>query len=226
MVATMTALGVLVALLAAACYESGYVLQAGEARDAPASDALRVSLLRRLVARPRWLVGTALGFAGAALQVLAFGLAPVTVVQPVLALGLVALLALAHRVLGERIGQREILGVALIIGGVIAVALSAPGRTSEVTSKGALAAVLVALGLLAATPYVRRRSVPAQVAVLGAAAGDALAALALTLLSAAASIAPGPPAAGWAGVAAAAGGAALTAEMSALQRMAAARVAP
>src|SRR4051812_7438718 len=168
MVATMTA-GVLIALLAAACYETGYVLQAGEAREAPARDALRASLLARLFARPRWLVGTVLGLAGAALQAVALGLAPVTVVQPVLALGLVGLLALAHRVLGERVGRREIAGAALIIGGVIAVALSALDRSSQVTSRGALAAVLVVLAAFAAVPYVRRRSVPAQLAVLGAA---------------------------------------------------------
>jgi len=221
----MTA-GVLIALLAAACFETGYVLQAGEARESSARDALRPSLLARLFARPRWLVGTALGLVGAGLQTVALGLAPVTVVQPVLALGLVGLLALAHRVLGERVGRREITGAALIIGGVFAVALSAPERSSQVTSRGALTVVLVVLAAFAAVPFVRRRALPARLAVLGAAAGDALGALALKLLSDAAAIGHWPTAVGWAAVAAGSGGAALTAEMSALQRIPATRVAP
>src|SRR5213079_1607404 len=96
--------GLLAAIAAAACFETGYALQTLEARGGPSAEALRASLLRRLLARPRWLAGTALALVGAALQVLALSLAPVILVQAVLALGLVGLLALAHFVLGERIG--------------------------------------------------------------------------------------------------------------------------
>jgi drug/metabolite transporter (DMT)-like permease len=215
--------GVAVAVAAAACYEGGYVLQALEARDAPAREALRPSLLRRLAARPRWLGGTALGLAGAALQIWALTLAPVTVVQPVLALGLVALLALARVVLGERPGRREWAAVALVVAGVAAVGAGAPERTGEVESYAALTALLVALGLLAALPYVRGTG---RVAVAGAAAGDALAAIALKLVADALADGRWPVAAGWAALAALAGAGALTAEMSALQVLAASRVAP
>jgi drug/metabolite transporter (DMT)-like permease len=215
--------GLAVALAAAACYEGGYVLQALEARDAPARDALRPSLLRRLAGRPRWLGGTALGLAGAALQIWALTLAPVTVVQPVLALGLVALLALARVVLGERPGSREWLAVALVVAGVTAVGAGAPARSGDVGSDAALVALLVVLGGLVAAPFVRRA---AGLAVAGAAAGDALAAVALKLVADALADGRWPVAVAWAVLAAVAGSAALTAEMSALQALAASRVAP
>src|SRR4051812_13585336 len=98
------ALGLVAAVLAAACYECGYVLQALEAKAAPAKLALRASLLGRLASRRRWLTGTALSLAGAGLQITALALAPVTLVQPVLALGVLGLLALARVRLGERVG--------------------------------------------------------------------------------------------------------------------------
>jgi drug/metabolite transporter (DMT)-like permease len=215
--------GLVVALAAAACYEGGYVLQALEAREAPAREALRPSLLRRLAGRPRWLGGTALGLVGAGLQVWALTLAPVTVVQPVLALGLVALLALAHVVLGERVGTRECLAVGLVVGGVAAVGIGAPERSGTVADDAALAALLGVLGALVVAPYVRRRAV---LALAGAAAGDALAAIALKLVADAVADGRWPIAVAWAVLAALSGAAALTAEMSALQTVAASRVAP
>jgi drug/metabolite transporter (DMT)-like permease len=218
--------GLALAVAAAACYEGGYVLQALEAREAPERHALRPSLLRGLAVRPRWLAGTALALAGAGLQVVALTLEPITVVQPVLALGLVALLALAHVVLGERIGRRELVAVGLVAGGVVAVGVAAPGRSGAVQSDAALAALLAVLAGLAAAPYVRRRSARAGLAVAGAASGDALAAIALKLVADAVAAGRWPVAAAWAALAALAGSAALTAEMSALQRMAASRVAP
>jgi drug/metabolite transporter (DMT)-like permease len=215
--------GLVVALAAAACYEGGYVLQALEARRAPARETLRPSLLGRLAGRPRWLGGTALGLVGAGLQVWAFTLAPVTVVQPVLALGLVALLALAHVVLGERVGPREWAGVALVVGGVTAVGIGAGDQLGSVQSHAALVAVLVVLGALAAMPYVRQTP---RLAVAGAAAGDALGAIALKLVSDALDASHPLHAAGWGALAALAGSAALTSEMSALQAVPASRVAP
>jgi drug/metabolite transporter (DMT)-like permease len=217
--------GLVVALAAAACYEGGYVLQALEARRATARETLRPSLLARLAGRPRWLGGTALGLVGAGLQVWAFTLAPVTVVQPVLALGLVALLALARIVLGERVGPREWAGVALVVGGVTAVGVGAGtgGQSGSVQSDAGLVALLVVLGALAAMPYVRQTP---RLAVAGAAAGDALGAIALKLVSDALDASHPLHAAGWGALAALAGSAALTSEMGALQSVPASRVAP
>ncbi|HEX6458033.1 MAG TPA: EamA family transporter [Thermoleophilaceae bacterium] len=220
------ALGLVAALLAAACYECGYVLQALEARETPREHALRASLLLRLAARGRWLAGTALTLVGAGLQVFALAHAPVTVVQPVLALGLVGLLVLAHYVLRERIGRPELAGAAAVIAGVVLVALAAPGRSDEVTSTVALVAFAAPIAVLAFMPFALRSRSPLWLAAVGAAAGDALAAIALKLTADAA--ASGRPELAVLGVAGAgvAGALALTAEMSALRGLPASRVAP
>ena len=89
-----TAAGLAVAALAAACYETGYAFQALQARGVGARHALRVSLIGQLVRNVRWLGATVLSLLGWPLQVLALSLAPVALVQPTLALGLLLLLFL------------------------------------------------------------------------------------------------------------------------------------
>jgi drug/metabolite transporter (DMT)-like permease len=219
-------LGVLLAFLAAGCYECGYVLQALEARAAPREAALRAALLAGLASRPRWLGGTALTIAGAALQVAALARAPVTVVQPVLALGLVVLLAFAHTALRERVGVAELSGVAAVVAGVALVAAAGPGRSNAVDSILALVLLLAPLAVITVAPFALRERSPLLLAAAGAAAGDSIAAVALKLAANAA--ADGRPLlviAALAG-AGAGGGLALTAEMSALRGMPATRVAP
>ena len=63
MSATLT-LGVLAALTSAVLYSAGVTLQAIEAREAPCEESLRLSLLGRLLRRPRWLAGTGCGAGG------------------------------------------------------------------------------------------------------------------------------------------------------------------
>lgn len=111
-------LGALAACAASLLYNGGLALQALEARVAPAAESLRASLLRRLVVRPRWLIGTALTMVGWPLQTLALALAPLAVVQPGLAFGLLLLLMLGHHRLREPVGRREVVGIVGIVGGV------------------------------------------------------------------------------------------------------------
>jgi drug/metabolite transporter (DMT)-like permease len=219
-------LGLIPAIAAAGCYESGYMLQALEARAAPREQALRASLLRRLLARPRWLAGTALSIAGAALHVVALALAPVTLVQPVLALGLVLLLVLSHRVLGERIGALELGGSALLIAGIVMVAIESPERSNGVSSVLALVLITVPLGLLMVLPFALRSRVPLRLALFGAAAGDSLAAIGLKLGADGIAVDRFGLAALAIAAAALAGLLALTAEMSALRGIPASHVAP
>jgi len=220
------ALGLIPALAAAGCYETGYVLQALEARAAPPERALRASLLVRLLARPRWLAGTALSIAGAALQVVALALAPVTLVQPVLALGLVLLLVLANRVLGERIGALELCASGLLIAGIVVVAIESPERSNGVSSVLALVLISAPLALLTLLPFALRARAPLRLALFGAAAGDSLAAIGLKLCADGAALGRlGLAALAIAG-AAVAGLLALTAEMSSLRGIPASHVAP
>jgi drug/metabolite transporter (DMT)-like permease len=217
--------GLALAVAAAACFETGYVLQALEARASRPSARPHLALLARLARRPAWLAGIGLAGAGVALQALALLLAPLSVVQPALALGLVMLLGLARRVLGERVGRRELAGAALIAVGVATVALCAPGRRTDDGAPLAIAVVMGALGVAAIAPYALRRP-GAALAVAGAGAGDVWAAVGLKLATNALSRGALGAALGWAVGCAAAAALALAAEMSALQRVAAARVGP
>lgn len=218
--------GLVAAVVAAACYECGYVLQALEAREASGQGALRASLLLRLAERGRWLAGTALTLVGAALQVFALAHAPVTLVQPLLALGLVGLLVLARHVLREPIGAFQLTGAAAVVAGVVVVGIASPERSNEVTSTLALVLFCAPIALLSLLPFALRARGALWLAALGAAAGDALAAIALKLTAdAAAAGRPGLAVLALAG-AGVAGGLALTAEMSALRGLPASRVAP
>lgn len=219
--------GIAVAVGAACCYELAYVMQALETRSAGGGERLRAGLLGRLVKRPRWVAGTALSGVGALMQVWALTLAPLTVVQPTLALGLVLLLVLSATVLHEPVGARERFGVVAIVGGVTAVTLvAAPGLGGSGDPVG-VAVLALLLGTAVALPFALRRRIPdARLRVLAAASGDAWAAIGLKLVADALGSGSWLPALAWAASAGLAGFLALTAEMSALQRIAATRVAP
>ena len=90
----MLALGIICAIGASALYNTSIALQALEAREVGHEHALRASLIGRLVRNPRWLVATLIGLLGWPLEIVALLLAPLTVVQPCLASGLVLLLFL------------------------------------------------------------------------------------------------------------------------------------
>jgi drug/metabolite transporter (DMT)-like permease len=219
--------GIAVALAAACCYELAYIVQALEARHAGDGGRIEPTLLGRLLRRPRWVAGTALSGVGALLQVWALTLVPLTVVQPTLALGLVLLLVLSATLLHEPVGRRERLGVVAIVGGVAVVPLvAAPGIGGAGDALG-VALLALLLGTATALPFALRARVPdARLRVLAAAAGDAWAAIGLKLVADALGSGSWLPAVAWAASAGLAGFLALTAEMSALQRIAATRVAP
>ena len=147
-------LGVGAALASASCYGVGVTLQALEARTVPESESLRLSLLRRLLRRPRWIGGTAAVVAGWALQALALALAPLTIVQPTLALGLIVLLIAGVRLAGEEVGTREVASVAVIVAGVLGLGLAAPKDSGGALGDPvALVATLGAFGAIVLAPY-------------------------------------------------------------------------
>ncbi|MEA2221950.1 MAG: hypothetical protein QOH83_326 [Solirubrobacteraceae bacterium] len=215
--------GILLTLAAAACFECSYVLQALEVRAVPAMTRASVGAVRRLAVRPVWLASIALGLAGFGLQVLALRHVPLSLVQPLLATGLLGLLAFSATVLGEPVGRREVAGVVAIVAGVSLIALADPQRGEDAAPGLAFVLAAVALGIVALSAFARRR--PGGGGLLaGAIAADTLAALAAAQ---AARALPGVlPAAGWCVLAAAGGIAAIAAESAVLQRRGAARVAP
>src|SRR5271166_6341490 len=121
-------LGIAAAIGASGLYSLGIALQAMDAKEAPREEHLRLALARNLLGRARWLAGTGLSILGWPLQVLALLLAPLVVVQPALAAGLLVLLFLAQRMLGEHAGRYEHLATCAIVIGMIGAALTAPAR--------------------------------------------------------------------------------------------------
>src|SRR4051794_8581130 len=140
---------------AAACFDGAVAWQAIEARRVPRDEP---RLLLRLVRRPRWVAATGLAALGWPLQIAALSLAPLTVVQPMLASGLIVLLVLGAAVLGERVGAAEIGGAAAIIAGVAVLASAAPERSTHTAGTVSLAITLGALAAIALLPFVLPRS--------------------------------------------------------------------
>src|SRR3954463_9585384 len=150
------ALGILAACGASALYNVGLALQALDARDAPAGEGLRPTLLVRLVRRRRWVLGTGLNLAGWPLHAGGLLLAPLPVVQPALAFGLILLLVVGACHLGERVGAREVTAVLGILAGVALLAVVAPDVSTHHAGGAALAAVLGGVALLALLPFAFR----------------------------------------------------------------------
>ena len=154
----MLASGLDLAIASSTFFNLGIALQALEAREAPAGQGLRVSLLLGLVRRRRWLGGLLLGALGAA----AAGRG--------LRLGALRRRRATARLrptgaVGDRPApaRREptleaLLGVAAIIAGIGLIAWGAPGQQD--THRGAAAVLGVMSGLVAVslTPFAPARS--------------------------------------------------------------------
>jgi drug/metabolite transporter (DMT)-like permease len=226
------ALGIAAAVVASLLYNTSIALQALEAREVPEEHGLRPSLLGRLLRNRRWLWATAVGLVGWPFEIAALLLAPLTVVQPCIASGLLLLLWLGVTRLGERPGRREFLAVAAIVGGIAGVAWAAPGRSTDHAGAGAIALALVLVALPLLTPYALRRPLATNIRRLGlfatvsAGCGYAWTAIASKLLTDELAVGTLFVAALWLGMAAVSEGLALLSEMSALQRRPATLVAP
>lgn len=212
-----------VAAAAALCFETAYLLQAREARRVgPPSAVFRV--LAPLLRRPRWILGLALAAGGATLQVVALTLAPITAVQPTLALGIVGLVVVGGRLLGEPATVADIAAAAVLAGGVAILGVAGSGVERAAVHGVVAGLTLTSLGAVLAFALLRPGS-PSLLLVIGAGAGDALAALAGARLAEA--LAPLTAAAvAWFALAAAAVAGSLSAEMAALGRWPATRVGP
>lgn len=224
----MLALGIVAAVGASLLYNTSIALQALQAREVPAEHSLRVSLLGRLLRNRRWLGATALGLAGWPLEIAALLLAPLTVVQPCLASGLILLLWLGVRRLGERPGPREFLAVGAIVAGVAGVAWAAPQRSTEHAGTGTVLLALALVALPVVAPYLlrgRARGI-GLLPVLSAGFGYAWTAIASKLLTDQLAAGTLLVAVAWLATAAGSEGLALLSEMSALQRRPATQVAP
>jgi hypothetical protein len=175
--------GTVVAAAAAVLFAVGSVLQHEAASSSAHAGGLE---LRLLVTRPKWMVGQSATVLGTLLQVVALALAPVSIVQPVLAGGLVV--ALAIRSVRDRClpSRLDGLGAVCTCGGLavfLVAARPAAGTGDHLPPWFAVvAAVVLAAGVVAGAARLGRG--PWGALVGGAAAGIA-AGVAAVLISAA-----------------------------------------
>jgi drug/metabolite transporter (DMT)-like permease len=166
--------GVLAALGAALLYNLAVVIEKSQAEQVEAN-GLRI--LGSLAKRPIWLLGFALQLVGFGLHYLALTRAPVIMVQPIIAAGIVFVVVFSALLLGERIRRREVTGIFLAISGVMLLLVQLQGSAAmgEVHFQQ-LVAVLVAAAigigvLLAVSASPRIQSIEIRAVALGTAAG-------------------------------------------------------
>lgn len=172
-------IGLGAAFAATLLISGGLILQAFDVRRVSTHHGLRLSLLTRLLQRPWWLAGTVIGYLAFPFQLVALAHAPLIVVQPIHACGLLLVFAAGVRFLRERVGWPELTGVATIVAGLGLVAWGAPSGHDPAVSDGALFAVtglLVAFGLI---PYAIRDRCGRLVLIFAAGVGFAGANLAV-----------------------------------------------
>jgi len=221
------AVGAIAASLASAFYNAGLLLQAEASRREPVSVAYAQRLLVRLVQRRRWLAGSAIAVLGWPLQAFALTRAPLTVVQPLLAVGLIIPLGFGKRMLGDHVRWPDLLNIGALVAGASLLVVLAPPRSTVtgasvplVVALAVMAAVLICALLLAAVVRARR----GLTLMLSAGVGFALSSITTKLLADALSRRDWIALAGWFACTMLAGGVALIGEMNALQVSAASTV--
>jgi hypothetical protein len=175
---TGSALGAVIAVAAAVLFAVGAVVQ-HEVTSGSSSDGQPD--LRRLLTSPAWLGGQGATVAAVVLQVVALGLAPVSVVQPLLAGGLVVALGI-RSVRDRRLPSgTDLLGAALTAGGLavflVAARPAALSTDSVPELLPVLAAVLLTLALVALAGRAKEGPRGALAAGLAAGAGMGIAAV-------------------------------------------------
>ena len=157
--------GIPLALLATTAYNVGLIVEKRALGRMPPLDVRRVpSVIVSLLTSRVWLAGFALMLTGLACQTVVLTFEPVSVVQPVLASGVVLVLVLSRLMLRERLSSGEAWCVAAIALSVVLLALSAAGSAANAghyASPGWMTAVIglsVVIGILVAGSSLRART--------------------------------------------------------------------
>jgi drug/metabolite transporter (DMT)-like permease len=139
----------------------GFLCKQRGARAAPAVDMRHpLRCARQLFARRLFAIGMAIAAGSWVLHVAAISLVPLSLVQVVLAGGVVLLAVMAERMLGLSVGRRQWFGLVLTAGGLALLGVSLPavhGAHSRFSLTGMIAfeaALVAAGGLLIAGPRI------------------------------------------------------------------------
>jgi hypothetical protein len=163
--------GLLLALATAFASILGFLLKARGAVESPDVDWRRPIRSSLVLFRSRtYAIGMAVAMASWGLHVGALSLAPISLVQTVIAGGLVLLTVAADRLFGHEVTRREWIGVGLTAAGLafLAATMSGTGHDSHNDYEGATllayAGALTAIGLAAAVAGWQRRPILVAVA--------------------------------------------------------------
>ncbi|WP_091733613.1 hypothetical protein [Nocardioides scoriae] len=165
-------LGLVCASAASLCYGTGSVLQAVAARSTEAGQTLDPRLLLRLARSWRYLLGVGLDGLGFVLALVAVRSLPLFAVQAVVASFLAVAAALGAVVLRTPLRRSDRVGLAVVVGGLVLVALSAAAERAAPVTTGEQVGLLVATALLVGLAVLWGRLAGSRgAALLGAAAG-------------------------------------------------------
>ena len=162
------------ALVAAAIFALGTVLQQRAAMTEPDDRAASNAILLRLATHPVWLAGIAAYGLAYLVQAAALGSGQIVVVQPILATTIVFALPMGVWISHQRISRRDVLAAVAVTVGLGAFLLfSDPdgGRQSAPTGEWLLAGGVVLAAVVALVAAGRKRSGALKAALLGTAAG-------------------------------------------------------
>jgi hypothetical protein len=145
-------IGLLLALLTAFSSIAGFLYKFKGARDAPDVDLRRpISSSLALFRSPLYTLGIVIAMGSWGLHVGALALAPISLVQSVIAGGLVLLTVVADRLFGIAVTRREWIGVGLTATGLafLAATLNGGGRSAHSHYQPGTLAIYVAAAALA-----------------------------------------------------------------------------
>jgi len=163
--------GILVASAAALALNCSYLVQHAGLSSAPLVRASRpLATVRALLRSRTWLVGALLGYGGLILNTVALALAPLSIVQSVVAAGLVVVALGVARVRRRRPSARELAAIGLIAVALAGLGIGAGPAAAHPPSTIVLLA-FDALAALAAWAIVGRRRGARAAHRLGLAAG-------------------------------------------------------
>ncbi|QKW05269.1 hypothetical protein HUT18_01685 [Streptomyces sp. NA04227] len=139
--------GVAAALLANVLFSTGFVLEKRALGALPSVDVRRPAQLIRLVlGSPLWFAGALALAAGFGAQLLVYRTLPVAAAQGIFVSGLVLLLLLSSRLLGEETSGRERGAMAVILLALLMIVLSLGAGTDTIGDE-ASAPVILAIGV-------------------------------------------------------------------------------
>ncbi|MFF3493791.1 DMT family transporter [Streptomyces sp. NPDC002795] len=129
--------GVGAALLANTLYSVGFVLEKRALTRLPEVSVRRPAhLLRQVVTSPLWLAGSIALASGFGAQLAVYRTLPIAAAQGIFVSGLVLLLLLSARLLGERTSGRERYAIAAILAALLMVVLSLQGNEENADAVG------------------------------------------------------------------------------------------